>query len=304
MRIVSLLPSATEIVAALGLADQLVAVSHECDFPTTVLGLPRATASILPPGLDQAEIDRRVSEAVRAGRPLYTVNGALLAELAPDLIVTQGLCDVCAVSEATVAEAMVGIPCDVAEGATVLSLQGSSWQGVLDDVRAVGRAAGVAAQAAALCDAQQARWADLANGPPLPRRPRVAMLEWPDPAFTGGHWVPEQVQVAGGVDVLGAPGVDSRRIPWGEVAAADPELIGVVACGYDLQTNVGFARALYARPELAGVAALRDARVFAFDANAYFSRPAPRLLRGAELLRHVFDDGGDLPGEVQRVRPG
>jgi len=298
LRIASLLPSATEIACFLGLEDRLVGVSHECDFPVSVRALPQLTDSIIPHGLSQAEIDARVTAAVREGKALYTVNGTLLADLAPGLIVTQGLCDVCAVSEATVAEAMDGIPCDVSEGATVISLGGTSFEGVMDDIRRLGAAAGVAEVAEARCQELRQRWAAV---PRAPGAPRVALLEWPDPAFTGGHWVPEQIERAGGTDVLGAVGVDSKRIPWEEVVAAEPDLIGVIACGYGVEDNAAFARQLYARPELAGLSALRQGRVFAFDANSFFSRPAPRLVRGAELLSHVLRDGGDLPGEVVRV---
>lgn len=296
MRIVSLLPSATEMVCALGLGDQLVGVSHECDFPAPVTALPRVTSSILDHGLSQAEIDARVSEAVRAGRSLYDVDRDLLASLAPDLVVTQGLCDVCAVSEDTVQSAMGDLPRELVERAQVLSLDGRSWEGVLTDLQRLAAATG--APAGTLLDRLRDRWQALPG--PSESAPVVVLLEWADPPFSGGHWVPEQVAAAGFRDGIGAPGTDSRRLTWNEVAAAQPDVLGLICCGYDLAANARFASVVRSRPELAGTPALRNNAVWAFDANSFFSRPAPRLVRGAELLAHVRAGGDDLPGEAAR----
>ena len=301
MNIVSLLPSATEICAALGL--RLSAVSHECDYPPEVAALPRITSSILGHGLSQGEIDAAVSAAVREGRSLYQVDAALLGELAPDLIVTQGLCDVCAVTEDTVFSAMGALPKDVVERTVVLSLDARSVDGVFDDVRRVAAAAGVSERGEALIAGLIERWATLlvrADG--RARRGRLAFVEWADPPFTGGHWVPEMIQAAGGIDVLGAAGVDSARTTWAAIEGAEPEVIVVGCCGYGLHDNTQTARRLLERPEIAAMFAVRAGRLWAVDANSMFSRPAPRLVRGAEVLEHILHgDGADLPGEAARI---
>lgn len=302
MRIVSLLPSATEIVGFLGLTDALVGVSHECDYPAVVTDRPRVTSSIIPHGLTPAEIDAQVSAAVREGRPLYQVDQAALAELKPDLIVTQGICDVCAVSEGTVAHALDALPAELVEGVTVLSLDGRDFEGVLADILAVGEAAGVAERAAAAVEVARQRWVSLKRAQ-ADGGPRVLMLEWSEPPFYGGHWVPEMVAAAGGVDPFGAVGTDSGRLTWEQVAEADPDVIVVMACGYGLEDNVRFARALYDDPAVDRLRALREERLWACDANSYFSRPAPRLVRGAELLAHIFTGTDEaLPGEAVPVR--
>ena len=303
MRIVSLLPSATEIACALGLRESLVAVSHACDHPASVAPLPRITRSILPPGLSDAEIDARVSAAARAGASLYTVDADLLRDLRPDLILTQGVCEVCAVSVDTVQTAMGDLPRDVAEAAQVLSLEGTSVQGVLDDILALGRAAGVEARATALVAALTDGWLSLQAATaeaPAPR-PQVMMLEWADPPFSGGHWVPEQVLAAGGDSAIGAPGQDSRRLSWAEIQAADPDLLCVIACGAGLEANTALARQLYDHPEARALRAVQQGQVWAFDANSYFSRPAPRLIEGAALLREALLEGRARSGASERV---
>lgn len=300
MRIASLLPSATELVAELGLASHLVAVSHECDFPPEVASLPRATASILGHGLSQAEIDAAVSKAVRAGQPLYTVDGALLARLKVDLIVTQGLCDVCAVTPDTVSHALRRVPPDLIEGVVVLSLDATSVEGVFGDLRRLGEAAGVAGIAARREAEARARWDALAGG--RRRWRRIGLLEWTDPPFYGGHWVPEQIVQAGGEDVFGRPGEASGRIKPESVLEADPDVLVVGCCGQGLEANVAHAEALRRDPVLGMLRAVREGRLWAVDANAYFSRPSLRLVRGAEILAHILDEGEDLEGEARRVR--
>jgi len=282
------------MICALGLREQLVGVSHECDHPPDVAALPRVTSSILPHGLDQAEIDRRVTAALREGRSLYEVDAKLLVSLRPDVVVTQGLCDVCAVNDELVATTMGNLPRSL--DARVLSLEGRSWRGILDDARRLGAELG--ADPEPWLGPLEQRWSALSAGPRTGRR--VALLEWPDPAFTGGHWVPEQIAAAGGLDILGAPGLDSRRIPWAEVVHAAPDFLASIACGYDLEQNLAFARALRARPELRDLPAVQTGSVWAFDANSFFSRPTPRLLRGAELLALALQ-GQSVPGASARA---
>jgi iron complex transport system substrate-binding protein len=299
MNIVSLLPSATELLCELGLLPHLVAVSHECDTPAAVASLPRITSSILPHGLDQAEIDAQVSAAYRAGEPLYRIDPALLAELKPRLIVTQGLCDVCAVGEETVRHALHLLPAELLAEVQILSLDGRSVAGVWEDLRRLARAVqpqlpGALAAAEARIATVQAEWEALPG--PQPAGPRLLMLEWSDPPFSGGHWVPEQVLQAGGIDVIGAPAQDSRRLHWEEIEAADPDVIALVACGFGLDENIGFARALYSDPRVPPLRALRGRQVLAFDANSDFSRPSLRLVRGAQRLARALAGGPEEAG--------
>ncbi|KEF34369.1 hypothetical protein RDMS_07490 [Deinococcus sp. RL] len=292
-RIVSLLPSATDLLLSLGAGERLVGVSHSCDHPA-VRGLPVLTRSIVDSGAPQAEIDRAVSEAVREGRALYQVDGPLLERLRPDLVVTQGVCEVCAVTPSTVEAAVQYLPgCLPAE--QVLSLEGRSVGGILEDLRALAVAAGLPERGAALVAEARAAWEAVQ---PVPHAPRVLTLEWVDPPFFGGHWVPEQVERAGGVNVLGTPGAESGRTTWAEALALAPQVIVVMCCGYGLAHNETFARSLLERPELA---AQPETEVWAVDANALFSRPSLGVVRGAQVLADLLR-GQACPGESVCVR--
>ena len=249
MKIVSLLPSATEIVCALGLGDNLVAVSHECDYPSEVKSLPRITSSILPANLDPQSIDTAVNEAVQAGRALYQIDGDMLAELEPDLIVTQGVCDVCAVGLGTLEATLKFLPDCLPNGARTLSFSGMNFEGILRDIRLLAEVTGREDDAATLITSLRERWNAVREtlASQLDKsadKPKVLMLEWNTPPFFGGHWVPEMVEAAGGDDILGVPGQDSKRTTWAEIAEHAPDIIVVMACGYDLAKNVEFAEAL------------------------------------------------------------
>jgi len=301
MRIVSLLPSATEIICALGLRDRLVAVSHECDYPPEVAELPRITSSILPDGLEPAHIDAAVVKAVREGKALYQIDGDKLLDLEPDLVVTQGVCDVCAVSTDTVAETLKFLPDVVAESTQTLSLSGKTVAGILRDVRLVAEAAGVEERAEELVKPLRQRWEQLEASKP-DTSPTVLMLEWSEPPFYGGHWVPEQVEASGGVSVMGRVGQDSKRTTWEAIAESDPDLVVVIACGYGVEQNATFACELYDHPEASRLRAVTEGQVYACDANSFFSRPGPRVVRGAELLRLIFTGQETEPLEAVRVK--
>ncbi len=278
MRIASLLPSATEIVAALGRAGDLVAVSDECDHPPGVEALPRLSLSRVDPAAPAADIDRAVRDALGRGEELYGIDEQVLAAVAPDLILTQSLCTVCAVSTATTRASARLSGLDV----RVVDLEPTTLPEVLDSIEQVGREIDAVQPAAELRSALERRIARLAavalGRPPL----RVCVLEWVDPPFSAGHWVPEVVSLAGGREVVGSSGERSRRVTWDEVAAAGPELIVVSPCGFDLTRSRREA-------ELARVDdRFPEARVVCMDGNAYLSRPGPRLIDAAELLaRHV-----------------
>jgi iron complex transport system substrate-binding protein len=298
MRIVSLLPSATEMICELGLFDSLVAVSHECDYPPEVQALPRITSSILPQGLDAPTIDREVVKAVRENKPLYQINGDMLESLKPDLIVTQGVCDVCAVNTGTVEETLKLLP-DVTDVPTLV-LSGKTFEGILRDLHLIAEVTGTQDKVNERIGIYREFWHNLSQNKPKVS-PRVLMLEWSDPPFYGGHWVPEMVEAAGGVNVLGEVGFDSKRTNWQAIGFADPDIICVMCCGFGLQDNIKFAKNLYKLAELKHLRAIRNNKIWAFDANSYFSRPTPRIIRGVELLQHVFSGEEDIPDEVKRV---
>jgi iron complex transport system substrate-binding protein len=281
MRIISLVPNGTEILFAVGAGDLVVGVSHECDYPAEARTRPILTGSALTPGMSSAEVDKAVSAQVGSGESLYTLDEARIAELAPDLIVTQQLCPVCAVSTEQVDGAIQPLP----RCPEVLSLDPKTLADVMADIRRVGEVTGRSAEAEALVrdlerrlDAVRAR----VQGRP---RPRVAALEWLDPPFAGGHWVPEMIEIAGGIDVFAKPGDHSARLTWDQIREADPDILVVMPCGYD---EAGAAAQLALLGDRSDLRAFREGRVFPVDANGCFSRPGPRLVDGIERLADLF----------------
>ena len=300
MRIVSLLPSATEIVCALGLEASLVGISHECDFPTRLSTLPRLTASALAEGMSPIEVDNAVSTSAHSEKPLYSLDYEALDALAPDLILTQGVCDVCALGESVVQQYIHATTRD-GRSIQVLSLDGVTFEGVLRDIGKLGELTGRFQQSRELVLRMQARLSAVKALPSLPSTPRVLMLEWPEPVWTAGHWVPELVAAAGGNDVFGVAGAASRRVSWDEVVLARPDIIISIACGHGLEQNLEFANRLREIEALAAVPAVQTGRVFAADANSYFSRPGPRMVRGAELIAHALERPGALVPEATEL---
>ena len=281
VRILSLLPSATEIVYALGLGDQLIGVTHECDWPPEARSVRVVSHSALPPVATPAEVDRLVSASVGDGEPIYRLDVDAIRELRPDIVLSQDLCAVCAVPSGHVNAALDVLGCR----AEVVSLDPSSVTEVLECVRQVARAAGVEDRATALIGMLEARLAAVRAAVAGLERPRVFALEWSDPPFNGGHWVPEMIETAGGESVLGNPGVPSARVTWQDIAHAAPDEVVFMPCGYDLDAAADEARrSLLARPELTG-------GLVAVHANAYFSRPGPRLVDGVEVLAAALHPG-------------
>jgi iron complex transport system substrate-binding protein len=293
MRVVSLLPAATEIVAALGARGRLVGVSHECDFPPSVRSLPRVTRSAIDPNLPSRMIDRAMAEAKHSGTSPVTVDLELLAHLRPDVLIGQAVCDVCAVGEgelARVVAALMPTP-------WVVTLHAHTLDGVFADIGRVGEALELRDEAEELIAGLRYRLSRVGAGgqgstrlgaqhAAILQKPRVLVLEWLDPPYVAGHWVPELVARAGGQDVGGAAGQPSRRRPWGELAGLEPDLVVVALCGFDESR---------ARTELAAVVE-RDAlallgpprRVAVIDGNAYTSRPGPRLVDATEILSRLM----------------
>ncbi len=278
MRIASLVPSATEMLFALGLGDRVAAVTHECDYPPGAEQLPHLTRSVIPEGLGAAEIDAAVRERTGRGEALYELDARTLEELDVDLIVTQAVCEVCAVSFDDVQAVAERLPTQP----EVISLDPSTLGEVLADVPRLASAAGAdeAGEQLALESAERIAAVERAvEGAP---RPRVAALEWLDPVFIGGHWVPQMIELAGGEDLLGQPGEKSRTVEWAEVEATRPDVVVSMPCG--LYAEEAAAETMRHRERLAAL----GARVIAVDAAAYFSRPGPRLVEGVELLGHLL----------------
>ncbi|MCS6772139.1 MAG: cobalamin-binding protein [Kiritimatiellae bacterium] len=287
-RIVTLFPAATEMVCAIGLAHALVGVSHECDHPAWVAQYPRVTRSRLPAGATSAEIDRFVRECAHAGEPLYDLDEKLIADLRPSLIVAQALCGVCAVSEGAVSS----LAKRLSPPPHVLFLQPSRLDDVLAGMQALGEAAGATFGAQAAVDALRARISAIrARTDDLSARPRVAFLEWLDPPFCAGHWTPELVRLAGGVNVLGEEGCPSRRVGWDEIASAKPDVLAIACCGYSPdQARADWGR-ISSRPDMQSIPAVRDGHVLFFDGSQFFNRPGPRLVDSLEHLARALHPG-------------
>src|ERR1700733_12996665 len=279
MRIVSLVPSATEMLFALGLGEDLVGVTHECDYPEGARRLPKITRDRLPGGLSAAEIDAEVKQRTLAGESIYELDTDALHELEPDLIVTQALCSVCAVSYDDVRT----IADEIETQPMVVSLDPHTVGEVLGDARTLAQATDTKDAAVELIQEASARIDRIRLLVRNARRPRVAALEWLDPPFVAGHWTPQLIDLAGGEDVLGFPGENSEERTWAEIEASQPDLVIVMPCGYDAE--IAHREAEMHRDELARVGA---GEVVAVDASSYFSRPGPRIIDGLELLAHII----------------
>jgi iron complex transport system substrate-binding protein len=280
MRIVSLVPSATEMLFALGLGDDVVGVTHECDYPARAQDLPKVTRDVLPAGLSAAEIDAAVKERTLAGESIYELDAEVLHELAPDLIVTQALCTVCAVSYDDVRE----VAEEIDTQPMVIPLDPHTIGEVLGDARTLAEATDTKDAAVDLVREASARVDRIrVLTRKASRRPRVVALEWLDPPFAAGHWTPQLIEYAGGEDMLGFAGENSQECSWEDVAAAQPDIVLVMPCGYDAE--IAHREAEMHRDQLA---ALGAGEVVALDASAYFSRPGPRIIDGLELLAHIL----------------
>lgn len=294
MRIVSLVPSATETLFALGLGADVIAVTHECDYPPAVRELPKITRDVLPAGLTTGEIDAAVKERTLAGESIYELDADLLHDLRPDLIVTQELCSVCAVSYDDVR----AVAEEIDPHPHVISLDPHTIGEILGDVRTLAQATDRKDAAVDLIRDASARIDRVRLAVRGARRPRVAALEWLDPPFAAGHWTPQLIGYAGGEDVLGFAGEKSEERTWQEVAASQPDIVIVMPCGFDAE--IAHREAEMHRDELAAVGA---GEVVAVDAAAYFSRPGPRIIEGLELLAHVIHPElmPEAPAEVFTV---
>lgn len=286
MRIVSLLPGATEIICSLGLADSLVGVSHECDYPAQVAALPKVTTSLIPEAASSGEIDALVREKLKTTKALYSLNQSVLDKLKPDLIITQALCDVCAVAE----EEVRRVVCMLPGNPRVVNLAPMTLAQVFESMLQVGRAVGKEEHAVSVVKEYQKRVDEVVlRSRRIANKPKLVFLEWLDPPFSSGHWTPELITLAGGIELIGRSGQPSRTLSWREVADAKPEILFIAACGFNVE------RAMQDLPVLNKVmmqkefASLGPDDIFVVDGSQYFNRPGPRLVDSLEILAHAVD---------------
>jgi iron complex transport system substrate-binding protein len=286
MRICSLLPGATEIACALGLADEIVGVSHECDFPAAARSKPVLVRSRIDPTISgSGEIDRQVGDLLRSKQSLYALDEKLFKDSEPDIILTQGLCDVCALDYNDVVRAARSLP----QEPTIVSLDPHCLADILNDVLRIGEATHRSRQAESLVQELKVRIQAVRDRTARSAsRPRVVCLEWLDPLYIAGHWVPEMVQIAGGNDILGTAGEPSVKIEWEALITCQPEILILMPCGFDLDRAVRESSLLKNRPGWQSLPAVKDGRVFAVSGADYFSRPGPRLVNGLEILSQLF----------------
>jgi len=291
MQICSFLPSATEILYALGLGDSVAGVTFECDFPPEAAGKSIVVNTNLAHDLTSAEIDSTVNDSSSHGEGLYRIDIGKLEAIKPDLVVTQELCDVCAISTSSVAKALH----QLSSKPQVLSLTPHTLGDVLEDVLRVGQATSRDAEAGELVSSLRQRIAKVSQTPKL-QKPAVVCLEWLSPPFNGGHWIPEMIDLAGGFDPLGRLGKDSYRMEWDQVFSVDPDVVLVMPCGHSLERSAREYRVTQFSEGWNHVKAVRNGRVYAVNASAYFSRPGPRLVTGLEIMHSLLQD--DRPRQL------
>ena len=287
MRIVSLLPSATELICGLGLRQQLVGVSHECDYPNSVIGLPVLTSSRIPEGLDSGSIDHLVTEQLKSDQALYDLNIDALTSLRPDLIVTQALCDVCAVSGNDVARAVGGLP----NNPNVINLEPNCLTDVLDTVELLAEAADCVKQGQIYLRELRYRISRVNNKSSvinLSDKPRVALLDWLDPIFDGGHWSPEIIELAGGIACFGNKKEPSQRRSWNDLIQAKPDIIFIALCGFNVERSMQDVEDFFSSQEFSVLRDQVGSKIFLVDGNAYFSRPGPRLVDALEIMANAL----------------
>jgi iron complex transport system substrate-binding protein len=280
VRICSLVPGATEVLFALGLGDSVVGVTHECDWPPEAATRPQVTASLVQTGdLTSAEIDQTVAETAAEGKPLYAIDQENWAAIGADIVVTQELCDVCAVSAGEVRRLDV----------ETIDFSPSSLDGIMNAITALGFRLGADGSADELTSGMRSRLERVRGAlAGVESSPRVFVTEWLEPPYCAGHWVPDMVTAAAGTDVAGMSGEPSHRMRWTDVAALDPDVVVLAPCGFDLDRTLREIVPLDLSAHLLGTPARQESRVFAVDANGYFSRPAPRVVDGVELLAHLL----------------
>ena len=285
MKIVSLLPAATEILCDMGLAEYISAVSHECDYPSIVKNKIKITSSIIPNNSDQNAIDKLVKEAITNNIPLYEVDTVKLNAINPDLIITQGLCDVCSISEDKIQATLKNNLCTLSSNTKIISLNGVTFDDICSDIVTIGKA--VNKEDIANKIIKEAVFSKLKISKKQSKS-TLLLLEWIDPYFSAGHWIPEQIEMAGFISSIGRKGEKSRQITTEDINKMNPDYIGLICCGYNLEENILFSQKIYQDERINQLNAIKKERVFAFDSNSYFSRPSLRLLEGAKQLKKAI----------------
>ena len=287
MKIVSLLPAASEIICDMGLSNYLCAVSHECDYPDFIKGIKKVTSSVIPNNLNQNSIDSLVKKAVENNIPLYKVDKDEILKINPDLIITQGLCDVCSISENVIEATLKNNLCTLTSNTKIISLNGTTFEEICSDIMMIGK----------VVNKEETAKKIIADATRKKKRitrkttdKSILLLEWIDPYFTPGHWIPEQIEMAGFVSIVGNKGEKSIEITPKYIEDLNPDFIGLICCGYNLEENKSFAENIYLDERINHIEAIQKERIFAFDSNSYFSRPSLRILDGVTQLSSAILD--------------
>ena len=287
MKIVSLLPAASEIICDMGLSNYLCAVSHECDYPDFIKGIKKVTSSVIPNNLNQNSIDSLVKKAVENNIPLYKVDKDEILKINPDLIITQGLCDVCSISENVIEATLKNNLCTLTSNTKIISLNGTTFEEICSDIMMIGKAVNKEETAKKII-AEATRKKKRVTRTTTDKS--IRLLEWIDPYFTPGHWIPEQIEMAGFVSIVGNKGEKSIEITPKYIEDLNPDFIGLICCGYNLEENKSFAENIYLDERINHIEAIQKERIFAFDSNSYFSRPSLRILDGVTQLSSAILD--------------
>ena len=288
MKIVSLLPSASEILVGLDLLDNIVGISHECNFPSSLNDIPKITYSDIPKSTNQKKIDDLVTSSVNNNVPLYHIDNNKLNAVAPDIIITQGVCDVCAISEGQIEATLRNVKCNISDKTKIISMNGGTFNEICDEILSLGSDLGKVNKAEDIVNSAREKYAELLNS--KKSKKSILLLEWLDPYFSAGHWIPEQIELAGFKSAIGAIGERSKKITADMITAINPDYIGVVCCGFNFEENKNFANNLYSDEKINFLDAFQKKNIFAFDADSYFSRPTLRIIEGARQIKDAIYD--------------
>ena len=288
MKIVSLLPSASEILVGLDLLDNIVGISHECNYPSSLNDIPKITYSDIPRSTNQKKIDDLVTSSVNNNVPLYHIDNNKLNAVAPDIIITQGVCDVCAISEGQIEATLRNVKCNISDKTKIISMNGGTFNEICDEILNLGSDLGKVNKAEDIVNSAREKYAELLNS--KKSKKSILLLEWLDPYFSAGHWIPEQIELAGFKSAIGTIGERSKKITADMITAINPDYIGVVCCGFNFEENKNFANNLYSDEKINFLDAFQKKNIFAFDADSYFSRPTLRIIEGARQLKDAICD--------------
>ena len=287
MKIVSLLPAASEIIYDMGLSNYLYAVSHECDYPDFIKGIKKVTSSVIPNSLNQSSIDKLVKKAVENDIPLYQIDNDEILKINPDLIITQGLCEICSISENIIEATLKNNLCTLSSKTKIISLNGTTFEEICSDIMMIGIAVNKEEIARKIIAEAIYKKTKVTR---KKTNKSILLLEWIDPYFTPGHWIPEQIEMAGFISIAGNKGEKSIEIEAKDIEDLNPDFIGLICCGYNLEENKSFAENIYLDERINHIEAIKKERIFAFDSNSYFSRPSLRILDGVMQLSSAILD--------------